>query len=92
MNEETYVSLRRMNAIFDDPQRSELAKVTAAFDATTAGFIAASERAAELARALGDEETAVKERIKAGVMQQAREMFAFHYARATGKREGLWDE
>lgn len=81
-----------LDAIVRDRERNETEKLAAAFEAITASFIAQSRREVELARALGDEDTAVQEQIKAGVMLQARAIFAEAYARATGTRAVLWDE
>jgi len=79
--------------IANDPDRSELEKLTAAFGAVTAQFIANSENDLALARAMGDEETAVKEQIKANVMRSAREIFAYCYQVTSGDRsEVLWHE
>lgn len=83
---------RKLEAIYSDRKQDELAKMAEAFELTTAAFIAQSKREVELARALGDEDTAVKEHIKAGVMAQARAIFAEQYARVSGRREVLWDE
>jgi hypothetical protein len=83
---------RKLEAIYADRKQGEMEKMAAAFEAMTAAFIAQSKRELELARALGDEDTAVKEYIKAGVMAQARVIFAEQYARVSGRREVLWDE
>ena len=78
--------------IVDDPQRTDLEKMAAAFGETTALFIAASENELALARAMGDEETAVKEKIKGNVMRTAREIFAECYTLVSGERSEVWDE
>ena len=78
--------------IVDDPQRTDLEKMAAAFGETTALFIAASENELALARAMGDEETAVKEMIKGNVMRTAREIFADCYRGVSGERSQVWDE
>ena len=78
--------------IVDDPDRSDMEKMAAAFGEATGIFIAGSEREQALARALGDEETAVKEQIKANMMRSAREIFADIYTRVSGERSELWHE
>jgi len=83
---------RELDAIYRDRRRSELERLAAAYGASTAAFIANCERQRELARALGDEETALREQIKASVMTQARELFAAVYAGVSGERSVLWDE
>jgi hypothetical protein len=81
-----------MQRIADDPGMDNLQKVTAAFGEATAIFIAASEQEMALARALGDEETAVKEQIKGNVMRLAREILADSYRLVTGERSEVYDE
>jgi len=60
--------------------------------ATDIRRIAADETMTELARAMGDEDTAVKEQIKTSVMQSAREIFEFCYLNVTGSRRSVWHE
>lgn len=81
-----------LDAIYRDRGRSELERLAAAYGASTAVFIAGCERQRDLARALGDEETAVREQIKAAVMAEAREIFAAMYAGVSHERTVLWDE
>jgi hypothetical protein len=71
---------------------SELEKLVQAFDLVTQSVITTSEHEVELALALGDKETAVKERIKAGGVKAARGMFQYCYHEITGSREKLWHE
>lgn len=78
--------------IVDDPDKGDLEKLAAAFGEATGLFISASENDLALAQAMGDEETAVKERIKANVMRAARDIFSDCYARVTGERGEVWDE
>jgi len=78
--------------IVDDPERTDMEKMAAAFGEATGIFIAGSEREQALARALGDEETAVKEQIKANMMRSARAIFADIYTRVSGERSELWHE
>jgi len=75
-----------------DEEMTEMEKLAAAFDFATASFIAQSGRDLELARAMGDEETAVKEQIKSNVMLSAREIFEFCYLNVTGSRRSIWHE
>lgn len=92
MNSHNRAVQRELDGIYRDRGRGEAQKLAAAFGALSAAFMAQCAREQELARALGDEETAVREQVKAGVMAAAREMFAAAYAGATGRREVLWDE
>ena len=78
--------------IVDDPDRSDMEKMAAAFGEATSIFIAGSEREQAVAKALGDEGTAVKEQIKANMMRMARDIFADVYTRITGERSELWHE
>jgi hypothetical protein len=78
--------------IVDDAERTDMEKVAAAFGEATGLFIDGSERELALARAMGDEETAVKELIKANVMRTAREIFAEIYVNVTGERSEVWHE
>ncbi len=78
--------------IVDDPDKGDLEKMAAAFGEATNLFIANSEHEMALARAMGDEETAVKERIKGNVMQAARDIFAECYRLVSGERSEVWDE
>jgi hypothetical protein len=86
---EMFLAIQR---IVDDPDRSDMEKIAAAFGEATGIFIAGSEREQALARALGDEETAVKEQIKSNVMRMSRDIFADVYTRVTGERSELWHE
>ena len=78
--------------IVDDVERDDLDKLAAAFGAATELFIDASANELALARAMGDEETAVKEQIKGNVMRTAREIFAECYTLVSGERSEVWDE
>ena len=78
--------------IADDPQRTDLDKLADAFNAATEMFIAGSENELALARAMGDDTTAVKEQIKGNVMRTAREIFGQCYTIVTGERGEVWDE
>jgi vacuolar-type H+-ATPase subunit E/Vma4 len=83
---------REVDRIVADANLAEIDKLAEAFGSVTQSFIERSERDLELARAMQDEETAVKEQIKAGVMKSAREMFEFCYLKATGSRRSIWHE
>lgn len=45
-----------------------------------------SSREIELRRALGDEQSLIKEQVKAGALKYSGEIFAFCYYRVTGKK------
>ena len=81
-----------MQRIVDEPGRTDMEKLAAAFGAVTEMFIANIGNELALARALGDEETAVKEQIKGSVMHAARDLFAQCYVAVTGDRSEVWDE
>jgi hypothetical protein len=83
---------RTIQRIADDPALSDVQKLSAAFDEATRLFVSASEQSVALARAMGDEETAVKELIKGNVMVSARQIFADCHARVTGERSEVWGE
>lgn len=82
------------NATFDqiaaDPSLTDLEKLTRAFDLVTSHFIGHYQRDGEVAQALGDKETAVREQIKAGILHSARGMYQHCYHRVTGTRENVW--
>jgi len=71
---------------------AEIDKLAEAFGVATDSFIEQSLRNLELARAMHDQETAVKEQIKANVMNSAREIFEFCFLNATGTRRSIWHE
>lgn len=81
-----------LDRISSDQIMSETDRLVAAFGIATKSFMVQSERDLELARAMGDVESAVKEQIKRNVMQSARELFEFCYLNVTGTRKGIWDE
>ena len=78
--------------IKENDELSELEKIVQAFDLVTKSAVTYSEHEIELALAMGDKETAVKERIKSGGIQIARGMFEHCYREITGSREVLWHE
>lgn len=81
-----------LDQIKQNPHLTDLEKVVQAFDLVTRQSIAYSEHEIELALALGDKETAVKERIKSGGVKSARGMFEHCYRQVTGSRETIWHE
>lgn len=78
--------------IIADEDLTDMERLVAAFGFATESFVVQSGRDLELARAMGDQETAVKEQIKSSVMLSAREIFEFCYLNVTGTRKGIWDE
>jgi len=78
--------------IIEDTSMDEMDRLTAAYGHVTAKFIAEGQNRIELARAMGDQEEAVKEQIMIGVMQTAREMFEYCYILVSGSRRSLWDD
>jgi hypothetical protein len=81
-----------VQSVINDGDASDLQKLVAAFGTVTDQFISNSENEMALARAMGDEETVVKEQIKANVMRTAREIFAYCYTAVSGERSEVWDE
>lgn len=86
------IMANEIERIAADGALSEVERLAAAFGLVSASVIEQNGRDLELARAMGDEETAVKEQIKAGVMQSARQIFEYCYVQITGTRKGVWDE
>jgi hypothetical protein len=70
-----------------DPEVDKLAQM---FDAITRQYVTDSEHQLEVLQALGDDENRLKEQIKLGMMQHAREIFADSFRRVTGRK--AWDE
>jgi hypothetical protein len=68
----------------------EIEKLAEAFNLLSNRYIEHSQNEVELLRALGDEESLIKERIKAGVMENARSMFRDCYRVITGR--SAWHE
>jgi hypothetical protein len=68
----------------------EVEKLAQAFDRLTRRYIENAHNEAELLRALGDEQDLIKERIKAGVMENARSIFQDCYRVITGR--SAWHE
>jgi len=70
-----------------DPDVDKLAKL---FDAITRMYVTEYDNQLQLLQALGDDENRLKEQIKLGMMQHAREIFADSFRRVTGRK--AWDE
>ena len=68
----------------------EVDKLAQMFDAITHQYVTDSEHQLEVLQALGDDENRLKELIKLGMMQHAREIFADSFRRVTGRK--AWDE
>jgi hypothetical protein len=90
MNKSEYQEI--FEQIVADSTLTDLEKLVRSFDLVTREFIGHYQHDAELARAMGDKETAVREEIKAGILNASRGMFAHCYTHITGLREKLWDE
>ena len=90
MNESEYQEA--FQQIVADPALTDLEKLVQTFDLTTRHFMDHHRHEAELARTLGDKETAVRADIMAGMLKTSRGMFSHCYLRITGQREKLWDE
>lgn len=84
--------VQRIDQIVNDPEKSDVRKLADLFGEMTNGFITTCEHEIALAQAKGDEETAIKERIKGNMMGTAREMFAHCYLLVTGERSEVWHE
>ena len=69
---------------------AEIEKLAQTFDWVTGRIIEHAREEIELARAMQDQETVIKEQIKMSTLKHAREVFEFCYIRATGRRP--WDE
>jgi hypothetical protein len=75
-----------------DGSLTDMEKLVHTFDLVTQEYISHYRLDADLARAMGDNDTAVREEIKAGMIQSSRGMFEYCYIRITGRRGPLWDE
>ncbi len=62
-------------------------KLARAFEAVTARYVEHTRHEIELARALQDPESLVKEQIKLGVMEHARRILDDCYRLVTGRRD-----
>lgn len=68
----------------------DIEKLAQAFDLLTSRYMEQAHNEVELRRAMGDEDSVIKERIKAGVMESARGMFQECYRLIVGR--SAWDE
>ena len=90
MNESEYAAA--FERIVTDTSLTDMEKLVRAFHLTTHQYIGHYKHDAEIARAMGDKDTAVREEIKAGMIEAARGMFGHCYLRITGVRGNWWDE
>ena len=67
----------------------EIDKLKTFFGQTTTKIIAYAEKEIELAKAMQDRESLIKQQIKMETLKSAREIFAQGYQIATGRR--AWD-
>jgi hypothetical protein len=65
-------------------------KLAQAFNLFTSRYVEHAQNEIELRRAMGDEESVIKERIKSGVMETARGIFQDCYRVIMGR--SAWDE
>jgi len=81
-----------MNELDDifDADTADIEKLKKAFRWITGRIVEEAQREIELARAMGDRETIVKQQIKMETMKSAWGIFQDCYLRATGRR--AWDE
>jgi hypothetical protein len=70
-----------------EPDVDKLAKL---FDAITRMYVTEYDNQLQVLQALGDDENRLKEQIKLGMMQHAREIFANSFRRVTGRK--AWNE
>ena len=68
----------------------EVEKLAQAFGWVTNHWVERAQKEIELARAINDRETLVKEQIKTEMMKFARSIFQDCHVRVTGRR--AWDE
>lgn len=68
----------------------EVQKLASAYDWITGRIITHAFREVEAARALGDEESAIRQQVKMETMRHARVIFEQCYMLATGRR--AWDD
>jgi hypothetical protein len=82
-------TMRKVDAIVasDLPDLSKLAQ---AFDLITQRLVDQARPEIELARAMNDQETVVKQQVKMETMKHAREIFLDCHLRVTGRRP--WNE
>ena len=73
MDESEYTEL--FENTIADPTLTDMEKLVRTFHLVTRHYIGHYKHDAEVARAMGDKETAVREEIKAGMIEAARGMF-----------------
>ncbi len=86
---------RETQARLDQITRSDLTemeKLVQTFDWVTRRIIEYGQREIELARAMNDEDEAVKQSIKLNTVKLARGVFQDCYLRASGSRTRLWED
>lgn len=72
-----------------DAETVDMERVTAKFQEITSTFILHAEQNIEMARAMGDRETIIKEQIKMETMKTA--VSIFNHCRTLAKQRGLQD-
>ena len=87
-NRETQAGLDRIAG----SDLSEMEKLIQTYDWVTRRIIELAQREIELARAMSDEELAVKQSIKMNTLKLARGVFQDCYLRASGSRTRLWED
>lgn len=90
MNESEYTET--FERLVADPTLTDMEKLVRTFNLVTRQYIGHYKHDAEVARVMGDKETAVREELKAGMIESARGMFGHCYMRITGVRGKWWDE
>lgn len=71
-------------------KESDIDKLARLFDLITRQYVTDAGHEVDLLQALGDTENRLKEQIKLGMMQHAREIFADSFRRVTGRK--AWDD
>ena len=87
-NSETTVRLEEIMAQ-DIP---DIEKLVQGYDWITSRVITMAEREIELAKAMQDQETVVKQQIKMSSIKLTRGIFEQCYIQATGRRAKVWED
>ncbi|MBN1878207.1 MAG: hypothetical protein JXA33_28570 [Anaerolineae bacterium] len=87
-NKKTLETLRQIMST----ELPEMEKLVQGFDWVTTRVIESTQNEIDLARAMHDSETAVKQQIKMETLKSARNIFENCYIQATGSRTKLWKE
>jgi hypothetical protein len=82
-------TMRKLDAIVAS-DLPDLTKLAQAFDLITQRLVDQTHPEIELARAMNDQETVVKQQVKMETIKHAREIFVDCYLRVTGRRP--WSE